>query len=161
MGLADSGEGGQAGDSRVPEEGAIEIVSGVAKEEGSAVDKELIAMCDCPEIQERIGFENWDHIAVTARDGSFPVKGDTVYHPSLKWLLREIGGSLKKWQEFQLHITGLDEYFALIVDARRRYGDARSLIFSSRMQRDIRIALLHVFMWQKGKVWKDGEWVKS
>ena len=125
------------------------------------MDKELIAMCDTPEIQENIGLEHWDHTAIVGKDGGFPVDGDIVYLPSVSWLLREIEGSLEKWQEFQLHITSSDEHFALIVDARRRYGDARSLIFTSRMQRDIRIALLHVFMWQQGKVWKDGEWVNK
>ena len=53
------------------------------------MDKELIAMMDTPEIQEGI-VEHDDYTAIVARDGSFPVEGDTVYIASLSWLLREI-----------------------------------------------------------------------
>lgn len=53
------------------------------------MDKELIAMCDCPEIQENI-FEPNEYTAIVAHDGGLPVDGDIVYILSVSWLLREI-----------------------------------------------------------------------
>lgn len=137
------------------------------------MDKELIAMCACEEIQQ--GQTPLNPRLLTGRDnlyfdshGCFWTAAKKVvarrwlFLPSVSWLLREIRGGLASWQEFQFHMSrdgSSGEHFALVVDTRRVCGDARSLIFTSRNQRNIRIALLHVLMWQKGKpVWKDNEW---
>ena len=122
------------------------------------MDKELIAMCDCPEIQERIGFENWDHDAVTARDGSFPVEGDTVFLPSVSWLLREIEateGCVLLCKELA-DSDDVMQYWAQFT----KYGEEPDTFNSPNCDSPDK-ALLHILMWQKGKIWKDGEWARK
>lgn len=157
------------------------------------MDKELIAMCDCPEIQDgwspqirdlvktdnglgyvthigdpkaggelgsyRVEYSNesdwdWEWITKEGIGNNKDTQVHPIFLPSVSWLLREI----EVGQAGFVNVTrDRGGYYSVSIDYDRASGkDYHSPICDSPEK-----ALVHVFMWQKGKVWKDGKWVNS
>ena len=118
------------------------------------MDKELIAMCDCPEIQDCFKDSNGQYKKVQ-RDlwggTNIPGTDRLIALPSVSWLLREIEGDLEltrfngKWNAGMCLHGGNWSSVCPPQDSPNK-------------------ALLHVLMWQKGFEWKQGEaewlWVR-
>ena len=143
------------------------------------MDKELIAMCDCPEIQDcwkptvgdvigisdkQSGVVSKNTLILENRDvnigsASFNKRWpDAVFLPSVSWLLREI--EVGKHQIVQVDKDETPQFCASFLD-ESKYDivySARAIQFGSPPCNSPEVALLHVLMWQKGKIWKDNEW---
>jgi len=119
------------------------------------MDKELIAMCDCPEIQEPLFATKNDYPNSGEEvDYLWAPDGSPVCVATVRWLLREIENNLKECERLQL----TSGWIAELHEGHSPY--LSDLLFSSSAQDSPDKALTHVLLWQKGKVWKDGEWVK-
>lgn len=140
------------------------------------MDKELIAMCDCPEIQEaycppKMGEAHvwWDKRYKEIRKAIWDLESEAarceflnefVFLPSVSWLLREI--EVGENCRCELHKSADRRFFAAYVTWKVPCGEHDETVeYSSEFYDSPDKALLHVFMWQKGKVWKDGQWVRK
>ena len=155
------------------------------------MDKELIAMCDCPEIQEKkdvlsqsvylindsyarkyliesernvatigrgclqfVGFSPFQYKSFYRFLNNFPPLSTIpqedwdrfLFLPSVSWLLREIEAGLGDMADLVLRGRGNGIWWA-------HAGNSPCFIHDSPEK-----ALIHVLLWQKGKVWKDNEW---
>lgn len=123
------------------------------------MDKELIAMCDTPEIQERfVGLSDYE-IEHSFKLGTVHKEmanwSKRIVCPSVSWFLREIEVGEENWLE--LHKDAEDKFVAEY-DSILNMTDTPK--FVSPIVDSPEKVLLHVLLWQKGKVWKD-KWVRK